>query len=214
MDVILLERVAKLGGMGEVVKVRPGYARNYLLPQKKAVRATDDNRKRFEAQREHLEAANSERRSEASTVGEKLEGQVVVLVRQAGESGQLYGSVTARDIAEVATAETDIAVRRQQVYLSQPIKTLGLHKVTIGLHPEVTVDIVVNVARTPEEAELQAQSGRAVVGPGEEPLEAMTEADQEGPTFDPGSTAYAVEDVAAEDEQEQEQELNEEPEPR
>lgn len=184
MEVILLERIAKLGRMGDVVKVRPGYARNYLLPQKKAVRFTEENRKRFEAQREHLETINSERRSAASGVSEKLEGQSVVLVRQAGESGQLYGSVTARDVAEVTTSATGVDVRRQQVHLSQPIKTLGLHPVAIGLHPEVVVEIVVNVARTAEEAEIQAQSGRAVIGFAEEPFETMPTGEEDAALFE------------------------------
>lgn len=168
MDVILLERVAKLGRMGDVVKVRPGYARNYLLPQRKAVRATDQNRKRFEVERGQLEAANQERRTQAEAVAGGLEGISVVLIRQAGESGQLYGSVQPRDIAEAVTAASDLTVHRRQVLLSQPIKSLGLYPVPISLHPEVVVEVTVNVARSPDEAALQAKSGRAITGVGEE----------------------------------------------
>ena len=174
MEVILLERVAKLGRMGEVVNVRPGYARNFLLPQKKAVRATEDNRLKFEAQRSELEELDMGRRSAAEQIAGKLQGSSVILVRQAGDSGQLYGSVTARDIAEAVTAETAINVTRQQVQLPQPIKSLGLHTVEVALHPEVVVKVLVNVARTLDEAAVQAQSGRAVVGPGQEPLETLS----------------------------------------
>jgi large subunit ribosomal protein L9 len=174
MEVILLERVAKLGRMGEVVNVRPGYARNFLLPQKKAVRATEDNRLRFEAQRAELEELDTGRRSAAEQIAGKLQGSSVILVRQAGDSGQLYGSVTARDIAEAVTAESGVDVARQQVQLPQPIKSLGLHAVEVALHPEVVVKVFVNVARTLDEAALQAQSGRAVLGPGQEPLETLS----------------------------------------
>jgi large subunit ribosomal protein L9 len=175
MEVILLERVAKLGRMGEVVNVRPGYARNFLLPQKKAVRATEDNRLKFEAQRSELEELDMGRRSAAEQIAGKLQGSSVILVRQAGDSGQLYGSVTARDIAEAVTAETGIDVARQQVQLPQPIKSLGFHAVEVALHPEVVVKVFVNVARTLDEAAVQAQSGRAVLGPGQEPLETLSD---------------------------------------
>jgi large subunit ribosomal protein L9 len=174
MEVILLERVAKLGRMGEVVNVRPGYARNFLLPQKKAVRATEDNRHKFEAQRAQLEELDMGRRSEAEQLADGLRGSSVVLVRQAGDSGQLYGSVTARDVAEATTAVTGIEVSRQQVQLPQPIKSLGFHAVEVALHPEVVVKVFVNVARTLDEAAMQAESGRAIVGPGEEPLETVS----------------------------------------
>ena len=174
MEVILLERIAKLGRMGEVVNVRPGYARNFLLPQKKAVRATEDNRLNFEAQRAELEEFDTGRRSEAEEIAGRLRGSSVILVRQAGDSGQLYGSVTARDIAETVTAETGVGVTRQQVQLPQPIKSLGLHAVEVALHPEVVVKVFVNVARTLDEAAVQAQSGQAVVGPGQEPLETLS----------------------------------------
>ncbi|MBV9859758.1 MAG: 50S ribosomal protein L9 [Alphaproteobacteria bacterium] len=156
VDLILLERVEKLGQMGQIVKVKPGYARNYLLPQKKALRATKANLAYFDTQRVQLEAANLQRKSEAGEVGEKLEGLTVVLVRQAGESGQLYGSVSARDIAEAVT-KAGFTVERRQVVLDRPIKTLGLHPVRIALHPEVSVGITANVAQSEEEARMQAQ---------------------------------------------------------
>ena len=174
MDVILLERVEKLGQMGDLVRVKPGFARNFLLPRKKAVRATEENRKRFEEERAQLEATNLERRVEAEAVAGKIKGLVVVLIRQAGEGGQLYGSVNARDIADAVTA-AGFTIGRQQVRLAQPIKTLGLHGVVVALHPEVPVDVVVNVARSQEQAELQAKTGAAVTRAGEEAAEAEEE---------------------------------------
>jgi large subunit ribosomal protein L9 len=156
VDVILLERVEKLGQMGQVVKVRPGYARNYLLPQKKALRATKDNLAYFETQRHQLEAQNLSRRSEAEQVAKKIEGVSVVVIRQAGESGQLYGSVTARDIADAVT-QAGFTVTRAQVVLDKAIKTLGLYKQRVILHPEVSVSVTVNVAQSAEEAEMQAK---------------------------------------------------------
>jgi large subunit ribosomal protein L9 len=156
VDVILLERVEKLGQMGQVVKVRPGFARNYLLPQKKALRATKENLAYFEKQRAQLEAQNLTRRSEAEQVAKKVEGLAVVVIRQAGESGQLYGSVTARDIADGVTA-AGFTVTRGQVVLDKAIKTLGLYKLRVVLHPEVSVTVTVNVAQSPEEAEMQAK---------------------------------------------------------
>ena len=156
MDVILLERVANLGQMGEEVRVKDGYARNFLLPRHKALRATKDNLAKFETQRAQLEARNLEQRQEAGSIGEKLDGMSFVLVRQAGETGVLYGSVATRDIAEAITAE-GISIGRQQVVINQPIKTIGLHKVPVSLHPEVQVTVTVNVARSPEEAERQAR---------------------------------------------------------
>ncbi len=154
MEVILLERVPKLGQMGQTVRVRDGYARNFLLPLGKALRATSANKDRFETQRAQLEARNLERRKEAEEVHAKLDGQSFVLIRSAGESGVLYGSVATRDLAEVVTAE-GFSVERAQVQLSQPIKTLGLHKVGILLHPEVESTVTVNVARSADEAERQ-----------------------------------------------------------
>lgn len=160
MDVILLERVAKLGQMGEVVSVKEGYARNFLLPQKKALRANETNLKTFETQKAQLEAHNLETRAEAEKMGEKLAGQQFVVIRSASDAGALYGSVTTRDAADAATAEA-FTIDKKQVALSRPIKELGLHKVHVILHPEVEVDIELNVARSPEEAELQA-SGKSI----------------------------------------------------
>ncbi|WP_201860225.1 50S ribosomal protein L9 [Microvirga soli] len=160
MDVILLERVAKLGQMGETVKVRSGYARNFLLPRGKALRATEANKKHFDAQRAQLEARNLERRKEAETVGEKLNGQSFIILRQSGETGVLYGSVSTRDLAEIMT-QNGFTVDRNQIAINQPIKNIGLHAVPVSLHPEVEVQVTINVARSPEEAERQAR-GEAV----------------------------------------------------
>jgi large subunit ribosomal protein L9 len=160
MQVILLQRVAKLGQMGEVVNVKDGYARNYLLPQGKALRANEANVKAFEARKAQLEATNLESRKEAEAFAGKLEGQTFVLIRSASEAGALYGSVTARDVADVATAG-GFTVARGQVEMEKPIKDLGIHPVTVVLHPEVSVKINLNVARSPEEAELQA-SGKSI----------------------------------------------------
>jgi len=167
MEVILLERIDKLGQMGDVVNVKPGYARNYLLPKQKAMRATDENREIFETQRTQLEAENLDRKSEAESVGDKLSGLTVVLVRQAGDAGQLYGSVNARDVAE-AVSEAGFSVARAQIRQERPIKLLGLHPITIDLHPEVAVEVIANVARSEDEAETQASTGRAVLSAAEE----------------------------------------------
>jgi large subunit ribosomal protein L9 len=156
MEVVLLERVAKLGQMGEVVNVKAGYARNFLLPQGKALRATENNMKRFESERAQLEARNLEAKKEAEKVAGTLDGQSFVVIRSAADSGALYGSVTTRDIADVAT-EGGFTIERRQVQLDHPIKELGLHSLTVTLHPEVEVTITVNVARSKEEAEIQAQ---------------------------------------------------------
>jgi large subunit ribosomal protein L9 len=161
MQVILLERIEKLGQMGDVVKVKPGFARNYLLPKKKAMRATDANLKVFESQRSQLETDNLERRSEAEAVAGKLDGLSIALIRQAGEGGQLYGSVTARDMAQ-ALGKDGVKVERAQVQLDKVIKVLGLHPVRLRLHPEVSVTITVNVARSEEEARAQASEGHVV----------------------------------------------------
>ena len=161
MDVILLERVHNLGQIGDVVKVKPGYARNFLLPNRKALRATDANKARFESQRAQIEAMNLEKRSEAEKVRDKVDGLKVVLIRQAGETGQLFGSVNARDIAQAFT-EGGISLDRQQIRLDQPLKTLGLHDVAVALHPEVEVKIKVNIARSQAEADIQA--GKAPPG--------------------------------------------------
>jgi large subunit ribosomal protein L9 len=156
MEVILLERVSRLGQMGEVVKVRDGFARNFLLPQGKALRANEANRKKFEGQRAQLEARNLERKSEAQKIADKLDGKSFVVVRAAGETGQLYGSVSTRDIAELLTAE-GFSVARNQVELNQPIKAIGLSNIAIALHPEVEVTITLNIARSADEAERQAR---------------------------------------------------------
>lgn len=160
MEVILLERVAKLGQMGEVVDVKPGYARNFLLPQGKALTASKANIAQFEDQKAQLEARNLETKKEAEVLGEKLDGQQFVVIRAASDGGNLYGSVTTRDAAEVATAE-GFSMDRKQAIIREPIKTLGLHEVEVHLHPEIMVVISLNVARSEEEAELQA-SGKSI----------------------------------------------------
>ncbi|ORE94834.1 50S ribosomal protein L9 [Aurantimonas sp. 22II-16-19i] len=156
MEVILLERIARLGQMGETVKVRDGYARNYLLPTGRALRSNAANQARFEAQKAQLVQRNEERKTEARGVAETLEGRSFIVVRSAGETGQLYGSVSTRDIADILAAQ-DYKVGRNQVELNNPIKTIGLHTVSISLHPEVVVGIQLNIARSPDEAERQAR---------------------------------------------------------
>ncbi|MCJ7994854.1 50S ribosomal protein L9 [Rhizobium cremeum] len=174
MEVILLERIAKLGQMGETVKVRDGFARNYLLPLGKALRANAANKARFESERATLEARNLERKSEAQKVAEVLDGKSFIIVRAAGETGQLYGSVAARDIVDTLAAE-GFNIARNQVELNHPIKAIGLHKVTMHLHAEVEISIEVNVARSTEEAERQAKgesltSADAIYGVDEDAL--------------------------------------------
>lgn len=156
MEVILLERISRLGQMGDTVRVKDGFARNYLLPQGKALRANDANKKKFEGQRAQLEARNLERKSEAEQVATQLDGKSFIVVRSAGETGQLYGSVSTRDIADLLTAE-GFTVARNQVELNHPIKTIGLTNVAIALHPEVEVTVTLNIARTADEAERQAK---------------------------------------------------------
>ena len=156
MDVILLERISRLGQMGDTVKVKDGYARNFLLPKGKALRANDNNKKKFEGQRAQLEARNLERKSEAQQVADQLDGKSFIVVRSAGETGQLYGSVSTRDISELLTAE-GFTVARNQVELNQPIKAIGLTNVAIALHPEVEVTVTLNIARSTEEAERQSK---------------------------------------------------------
>ncbi len=192
MDVILMERVEKLGNMGDVVKVKPGFARNYLLPQKKALRATKENREYFESKRDDLEATNARLRGEAEGHAKDVDGVSIILVRQASDSGQLYGSVRPRDIAD-GLVEKGAAIDRSQVWLNTPIKVIGLHKVRVALHPEVVVEVTVNVARSLEEAELQAQ-GKSVIA---EAREAEREADEEARA----AIAEAVAEAAAEEEQ-------------
>ena len=156
VELILLQRVEKLGQMGEIVSVKPGYARNFLLPQGKAIRANAHNRERFERERVQLEAQNLKNREEAERLSERMHGLSVILIRQAGDSGSLYGSVTTRDIAEAAT-KAGLTIGRNQVILPEPIKQLGLYEVSVALHPEVTMQVTVNVARSEEEAERQAR---------------------------------------------------------
>ncbi|GLK67591.1 50S ribosomal protein L9 [Hansschlegelia plantiphila] len=156
MQVILLERIPRLGQMGDEVRVKDGYARNFLLPNHKALRANAANRQKFEGQRAQLEARNLEAREEAEALGAKIDGKVLVLVRQAGETGQLYGSVSTRDVAEAMTKD-GVAVGRNQVVLNTPIKTIGLHVLPIRLHPEVEVSVTINVARSDAEAARQAE---------------------------------------------------------
>jgi large subunit ribosomal protein L9 len=156
MEVILLERISRLGQMGDTVKVKDGFARNFLLPKGKALRANEANKKKFEGQRAQLEARNLEHKAEAQKIAEKLDGKSFVVVRSAGETGQLYGSVSTRDISELLTAE-GFSVARSQVELNQPIKAIGVTNVAIALHPEVEVTISLNIARTAEEAERQAR---------------------------------------------------------
>ena len=169
IELILLQRVEKLGQMGDLVRVKPGYARNFLLPQKKALRANKANLANFEGQRAQLEAQNLKRREEAERLSERMAGLSVVIIRQAGESGSLYGSVSARDIAEGATAQ-GMTTGRNQVILEQPIKMLGLATVRVVLHPEVSLPVTVNVARSVEEAEKQAR-GELVGQAAEEEVE-------------------------------------------
>jgi large subunit ribosomal protein L9 len=160
MEVVLLQRIEKLGQMGDVVSVKPGFARNFLMPQGKALRATKANLVRFETERAQLEARNLDLRKEAEAVAEKLDGQTFIVIRSASEAGSLYGSVSPRDAAEAAT-EGGFSVDRKQVELVRPIKELGLHEMRVVLHPEVSAMITINVARSPEEAEIQA-SGKSV----------------------------------------------------
>jgi large subunit ribosomal protein L9 len=157
MEVILLERVGKLGHMGETVRVKDGYARNFLLPRGKALRATESNKKKFESQRAELEARNLAEKGDAATRSAKLDGGTYVIIRQAGETGQLYGSVSARDISDEIAAKSGFPVHRNHIALLHPIKNLGLHKVAVHLHPEIEAHVTVNVARSPEQAERQSK---------------------------------------------------------
>ena len=179
MEVILLERIEKLGTIGDVVKVKNGYARNFLLPRGKALRANDSNRKVFEANREKIEAQNAERRSAAEKDAGKVDGLKIQLIRQASNTGQLYGSVSARDLAE-AVEEAGHKIAKNQIMLDRPIKAIGVQDVKIALHPEVSVTIHVNVARSPEEAELQAQGIDVMAQMFEKDVAGFTEARVEG----------------------------------
>lgn len=178
MEVILLERIERLGQMGDVVRVKPGYARNFLLPKKKALRATKDNLSYFESRRADLEAANLKRREEAEAVAARMTDLTIVMIRQAGESGQLYGSVTARDLAEAIT-EAGFHVERNQLMMTHPIKQLGIHDERVALHPEVIVAVRVNVAQSEEEAEVQARRGGSAVQLGERPEDMFEEPEEE-----------------------------------
>jgi len=209
MNVILLERIEKLGQMGDIVTVKPGFARNYLLPQGKALRATDDNKAQFEGQRAQLEADNLKRKQEAEAVAGKIKDISVVLIRQAGDAGQLYGSVSARDIAEAVTA-AGATIKRSQVILASPIKTIGLHDIRVELHGEVIITVVANVARSQDEAETQEKTGGAVLSLAQkEEIEVQAEADaaaeaaaeavveQADAMFDEGAAEDAVADAEA-----------------
>lgn len=203
MQVILLERIGRLGQMGDVITVKDGYARNFLLPQGKALRATKANRERFESQRAQLEAHNLERKSEAEAVATKLDGQSFIIIRQAGESGQLYGSVSTRDIAGAVT-EGGFSIERRQVMLDRPIKSLGLHDIRIALHAEVTPHVAINVARSEEEAARQAR-GEQVTGKAmeaaEEDAEAARRAAEE--LFEEGAKVEELPEATEESEEEQ-----------
>ena len=198
MQVILLERIGRLGQMGDVVNVKDGFARNFLLPQGKALRATKANRERFEKERAQLEARNLELKSEAEAVAAKLKGQSFIVLRQAGDSGQLYGSVATRDIAAVVT-EGGFSIERRQVMLDRPIKTLGLHDVRIGLHAEVEPHVTINVARSSDEAARQARgeqvTGKAMDEAEEEAIAARRAAEQ---LFDEGAIAGKLAEGAGE----------------
>ena len=195
MDVILLERIRHLGQMGDVVTVRDGYARNYLLPQKKALRATKENISVFETQRAQLEANNLEQKKEAEQIAERLKGQSFIAIRQAGDTGQLYGSVTTRDIADVIT-DGGFTLDRRQVHLDRPIKSLGLHPVNIALHPEVAVDVSINVARSQDEAERQARGEDVTMVKDEAPELETFNPDE---AFEEGAAPAEVTEDASED---------------
>jgi large subunit ribosomal protein L9 len=200
MEIILLERVEKLGQMGDVVNVKPGYARNFLLPQGKALRANKINLEKFETEKAQREADNLARRSDAETESSKMDGLAVSMVRAASEMGQLFGSVTSRDIADAVT-EAGFTITRNQVIMEKSIKTLGLHDTRIRLHPEVTVTVTVNVARSLDEAETQLRTGVAVTGLVDDEEEAVVEeaAADEAPADEAPADQAPAEDAAAED---------------
>ena len=188
MDIILLERIGNLGSIGDVVTVKDGYARNFLLPQKKALRANEANKKVFEANRDRLEKENAERRGEAEKAGEKVQGEEIVLIRAASNTGQLYGSVNVRDIA-ASLAEKGHEIDKKQVIMGDPIKAIGMHEVRIDLHPEVSVTIKANVARSDDEAELQSQGIDVMAQMFEDEqreIEEQAEANRTDPTLEPG----------------------------
>ena len=188
MDIILLERIEKLGSIGDVVAVKDGFARNFLLPQKKALRANDANRKVFEANRERLESENAERRSEAEKLGERVEGAEVVLIRAASNAGQLYGSVNVRDMIAGLT-EQGHEIDKKQIIMGAPIKSIGMHDVTVALHPEVHVTVKANVARSDDEAELQSQGVDVLAQLFEDEqreIEEQADANRTDPNLEPG----------------------------
>lgn len=196
MDIILLERVDKLGGIGDVVSVKPGYARNFLLPSGKALRANETNKARFEADRERIEKENEEKRKTAEQDAQGLDGKQLVIIRQSSDSGQLYGSVTARDIAGMLSEDSH-KIGKNQVTLAKPIKTLGVHEVQVALHPEVTLTIEANVARSADEAALQAQGIDVLADQAEEEAKADAEAQQalvDSMGGDPGRVAPLMEE--------------------
>jgi len=202
MDIILLERIEKLGSIGDVVTVKDGYARNFLLPEKKALRANEANKKVFEANRDRLEAENAERRTEAEKAGEKIDGTEVVLIRASSNAGQLYGSVNVRDIT-AALADKGFEVDKKQVVMGSPIKTIGMFDVTIALHPEVRVTVKANVARSDDEAELQSEGVDVLAAMFEEESQdkgGFTEAFD--PNAEPGEIAVDEEEEATEGEEE------------
>jgi large subunit ribosomal protein L9 len=201
MQVILLERIGRLGQMGDVVTVKDGYARNFLLPQKKALRATKENLARFESNRGQLEARNLELKKEAEAVAAKLDGQSFVAIRQAGDTGQLYGSVTPRDVVEIVTAG-GFSIDRRQVVLDRPIKTLGIHATRVALHPEVIVSVSLNVARTADEAERQARG------------EDVTVVKEEAPQLETYNPDAVFEEEALAQQQDEGEARPEEPAPR
>lgn len=205
MEVILLERVERLGAIGAVVKVKDGFARNFLLPQGKALRATDANKARFERERDALENLNADRRAAAEEAAKGLDGRVFVLIRQAGESGQLYGSVASRDIV-AAAGEEQVSLTRGQVILNTPIKTVGIHPVRVRLHPEVAIDVKINVARTKEEAERQERGENVISSQADEDraiaaaqAAELFEAGQEPETEAPGAEGGEAEPVETRD---------------
>ena len=204
MDIILLQRIEKLGSIGDVVTVKDGYARNFLLPQKKALRANEANKKVFEANRDRLEKENAERRTEAEKAGEKVDGVEIVLIRAASNTGQLYGSVNVRDIA-AALADKGHDIDKKQVIMGDPIKAIGMHEVRIDLHPEVSVNIKANVARSDDEAELQSQGVDVMAQMFEDEqreIEEQAEANRIDPTLEPGEIpADMLEDSAEESEE-------------
>lgn len=199
MDVILLERVDKLGAMGDTVRVKPGYARNFLLPQKKALRATNENKAYFDARRAELEKQNAEKRVDAEKLAKTLNGLKATLIRNAAEGGQLYGSVTTRDVAAAVSEQAKVGVDRTMVMLNQGFKTIGLFPVTLMLHPEVKVDVTINIARTEEEAKLQAKTGKALIADDgrNAPVAAVNDADAKAALMEDEALANEQAEAAA-----------------